>query len=347
MAGLPIVVWLSGRTRYDIVIQTFILTMGLACLASLNFELDIIEQKFASEFAFDLYVGRDSLRSSDGFVLQYVYCWPAFVLTNVWWAAIGANIAALALLYAYIASHSQRVAFFMVAPVIVNFAMFSLRDPLIGILFFVVAATISNPNPIRMWVGQTGTAIAFLLIRPENIIIIAFTHFYSLFQRYRRSAWVIFAVPVALVGMYLGLTMVPSALGIPFSGSILDLPLAINEFYERRANRWDEADGGGSNILGGQLASIPFLLRYPIQITSFFILPLPVDLKNPALGLAAIDSVVFCILVWWFHRDADRRVIILFWFYVLMVALFMNNYGNTFRLRLPAYMIMMGGLYRK
>jgi hypothetical protein len=347
LAGLPFVFAMTRRASPHVFINAIGISILFAMLASLNFELDIIEQKFASEFAYDLFVGRDSLRSSEGFVLQYLICWPAFALTDVWWAAIGVNIAAMTLLYAYIASFNQRLGLFILAPAIVNFSMFSLRDPLIGVLFFMLAVTITNPDPIKRMLKQTGTSALFMLIRPENILIVVGAHIFGLFRRYRKSGWVLLAIPVMLVGGYVGILMIPQLLGIKFSGSILDLPLVLSEFYDRRANRWDASDGGGSNILGGRLSDIPFLFRYPIQILSFFMLPLPIDLNRPALALAALDSCVFFYLARKFHKGADARVIILFWCYVLMVSLFMSNYGNAFRLRMPAYMIMFGGLLRK
>jgi hypothetical protein len=347
LAGLPIVMAMTGRSSPHVFVNALAISLLFAALASLNFELDIIEQKFASEFAYDLYVGRDSLRKSEGFVLQYILCWPAFFLTDVWWAAIGVNVAAMGLLYAYIASFNRSLGLFILAPAIVNFSMFSLRDPLIGIVFFIIAVTISNPDPVKRMMKQFGATVLFTLIRPENILIVVGAHMYDLFKRYRKSWWAILAIPVVLVGGYIGILMIPRVLGINFSGSVFDLPLVLSEFYDRRSNRWDASDGGGSNILGGRLSDIPFMFRYPIQILSFFMLPLPIDLNKPALALAAIDSCVFFYLFRKFHKGADTRVVILFWCYVLMVSLFMSNYGNAFRLRMPAYMIMFGGLLRK
>lgn len=347
IVGFPLLMALTGRSSPQVMVNTIGVLIIFAGLASANFELDIIAQKFASEFAFDLFIGRDSLRSSDGFILQYLVSWPAFMLTNVWWAAIGVNVAAMTLLYAYIALYDRKLAMFVMAPAIVNFSMFSLRDPLIGVLFFMIAITISHPDPVKRLLKQIGTGFLFLLIRPENILIVAGATIFDMFRRYRKSVWILFAIPVALAGAYVGLTMVPRVLGLAFSGSIFDLPIALAEFYEKRSLRWDDADGGGSNILGGRLPEIPFVLRYPLQVLSMFILPLPIDLNKPALALAAMDSVVFCFLAYKFHKAANIRVIILFWCYVLMVALFINNYGNSFRLRMPVYMIMFGGLLRR
>ena len=345
--GLAVLVMSIQKLNIQVLLQAVAACFILTTLAVINFELDIVAQKFASEFAFNRFSGNESVRDSSGFVLQAIYCWPAFALTNVWWAAIGTNIAAVVLLYAYIAHYNTRLSLFVFAPVIVNFSLFSLRDPLIGILMFTAAVAVSEQNFSKRAVKQGVMTVPLFFIRPENILIILGSFTYSFLYKYLKTFWALIIIPITLIISYALLKMVPGFLNISFSGSILDLPLALEEFYTRRANRHLGSSGGNSNILDGQLSSMPFILRYPIQVISLFLLPLPVDLKSGALLLAAIDSIFFIALAVIFHRSGTLNSKILFWAYILMVALFISNYGNAFRLRLPAYMIMMGGLLKK
>lgn len=346
-AGLLFLGLMGTRFSLKTLVTSTVACVFLIVLASANFEYEIIDQKFASEFAFTIYSGEQAERSTSGFVLQYVYCLPAFIITNAWWSAIGTNIAAVVLVFVVVAARNYTLAFAVFAPAVINFAIFSLRDPLIGVLFFFIALTMTTPDLTKKWGSQALSAIAFIFVRPENIAILASAHGVALARKYRRKVWLpfflIFFAGLAVVV----LPYVPRLLGLSFSGSIFDLPLAISNFYEARATRWGEELGGGSNILDGRLPEYSFLTRYPIQITSFFILPLPMDLNSPQLGLATIDSVIFCWLTWKFHKSAPTPVIILFWCYVMMTALFMNNYGNAFRIRMPAYFIMIAGMYRR
>lgn len=346
LLGLPIIGMLDRPVKANIAMASILLTLVLAFLAGLNLNLSLVEQKFASEFSFDIYLGRESLRDQSGFILQYIFNLPAFLLTNVWWAAIGTNVAITALLFAYVANHDLRLAPFALAPAIINFSLFSLRDPLIMVLFLYLALCLSNFD-IRQSAWRIAlVALAFLFIRPENISIMLVAIAAIIIYRYRNTPYVPFLTPIGAVAGYVALIYAPSLLGIQFFGDITSLADTLDTFYIARADRWDVTQGGGSNILGGALTGMPLVLRYPIQMTAFFILPLPFEIDSVALALAFVDSIVFCYLFYRFLKAAPVNTIILAAFYIAAAALFMNNYGNAFRIRLPVYGIMLAGLIR-
>jgi hypothetical protein len=229
----------------------------------------------------------------------------------------------------------------------VNFAVFSLRDPIIAALAFAGALHFMNPSLTRRIGSQAVLSGMYLMIRPENVAVTLAALGTDLVRRNRKKAWVLIAAPIVLLAAILLLPIIPRLLGISFSGSIFDLPLAISNFYEARANRWGDDFGGSSNIMGGRLTDFPFFIRFPIQLTAFFIMPLPFELDNAALAVAAVDSIFFCVLAYKLHKTKNMPILVLFWTYAILVALFLNNYGNGFRLRLPAYAIILAGLYRR
>jgi hypothetical protein len=316
-------------------------------MASLNFEFNFIEQKFASEFSFNHYLGRESERDSSAFIVQYIYCWPAFFLTNVWWSAIGTNIAVISLFYAYLARYNPQLALFAFSPALVNFSMFSLRDPLIMVVLFSLATTVSEQRLPKRFMQQFVRSLPLFWMRPENILIVISANACNLFLEYRKTLWVFLFTPFLWVVLFFVLKAMPSVLGLDFSGNITDLPVLLNDFYQKRAALWDSSDGGGSNILGGNLPDLPFVIRYGLQVVSMFVMPLPIDFDRLMYIPVMLDSLVFMTLCYKFHKKADIKVIVLFWVYLLVVALFMNNYGNAFRMRIPAYAILLGGLFRK
>jgi len=230
------------------------------------------------------------------------------------------------------------------APAIVNFAMFSLRDPLILAIVFLAAASFCDPNRAQRWIGQIVALMGFLLIRPELAVIFLLANAGREAWDARMRFWSPLAVVMGLLNGWLALGYAPRALGLEMHVSVLDLPLVMGEFFQMRAERWDSFDGGGSNILGGGLSEMAFLPRYLVQLTSFFVLPLPFEIDHWLLAFAFLDSAVACALVWRAHRQGNRAGLTLFWAYVLAVSLFSSNYGNLFRMRLPAYGILLASL---
>lgn len=337
----------AGKLRLSSLLLSFAYAICLFVFAFINFKFEIFEQKFASEFAYDIFKGRESLRDNSGFLLQYFLNLPVFYVTNAWWSAIATNVVLATMVFLYALEARRSEAYILLAPVIVNFSMFALRDPIIGVLFFLLTIFLLDTRSKYALYKQLGTVTLFAISRPENVIVYVATKMYTYLREIKNKLTLTLILPILFIVFIIALLQVPKLLGMQWSGSLLDLPLAISDFYEMRANRWDTDEGGGSNILGGSLVNYPFFIRYPIQIFTFFVLPLPFEIKKVALGLAFVDSIFFCSVFYRFNKHAEKPAKRLFWFYVLLVAFFSNNYGNVFRIRLPAYFIMLAGLIKR
>ena len=340
--------WLtrSGHARHtQALILGLVLCFALSLLAGLNFQWVVFEQKFASTFAFDLFEGHDPAARRPTFLLQTLVNWPVFSLTGVWWAAIGTNIAILVLGFILFARHDPRLALWLLAPALVNFSLFSLRDPLIAALCFVLALGLLDPLIWRRALGQAVGAVAFLLVRPENVVLLVLANALAVVIEKWRTMWGALLLPLAAVAAVYGGQFAPQALGLDGVVRFWDLPLVLNEFFTSRAERWGAELGGGSNILGGALTELGFLPRYAIQIASFFVLPFPFEITSWLLAMAFVDSLVFIALSVQAHRVGPAKILGFFWVYVLAVSLFSANYGNVFRMRLPAYSLLLAALF--
>ncbi|MEM8980564.1 MAG: hypothetical protein AAGD04_13840 [Pseudomonadota bacterium] len=322
------------------------LLAALAILAAWNFEKEIFEQKFASEFAFNLWSGEESPRDHSTFILQALINAPAFWLTERWWAAIGVNVALVIWLFAVLWRLRPEISWMAFTPAIVNFSLFSLRDPIVMGVIFLAVLSFCDPRVGRRLAGQGVAALALLAVRPELAVLLVLANAI-------RSAWDVRHLAIAPVLLLLfgcvfvaGLMRAPHALGLQAVPVVWDLPLLFSDFFEARAGRWSIDEGGGSNILAGRLAEFGFFPRYAVQLVSFFILPLPFEITRLPLAFAFLDSVVFCYVAWRFHQEAPKAAKIFFWIYVAAVSLFSSNYGNVFRMRLPAYGILLAGLLR-
>lgn len=317
----------------------------LTSIAVINFELEIFEQKLASQLSFDVFKQRESLQNNSTFILQAVVSSLAFLITDAWWAAIGTNVALTAAVFYFVHSRKPQYSVIMLAPAIVNFCMFSLRDPVISALTLAVTWFLLAPPSTGNWFKQGFSILLFALIRPENIAIFGYAKLMTVVGRYSRSFLLYLSFPLLIgVGLVIA-AFIPKMLGIE-AQSVSRLPDAANEFYEARATRHDDDEGGGSDILGGALDRQPIAVRYPIQVLTFFVLPLPFEIRGLAMGLAFFDSLIFMAIVYVFHKHCSREAIIIFWVFVLAVSFFSSNYGNVFRLRLPAYYVMLAGLVR-
>ncbi|MDA8770455.1 hypothetical protein N9M97_02840, partial [Planktomarina temperata] len=327
--GIILFLLLGVRLRVENLIISTVLLSVCTLAASINFEMSIIPQKFASEFSYNVFLGHENVRSSIGFYVQVIYCYIAYSLTGAWWSAIGTNISLTVLFFTFVYRNNPNLAFYVLSPAAVNFSFFALRDPIILVIMFSVTLIFLNSKYLISLIKNFIWIFASLFVRPENIGIIVLTYGMEAIRANRAKIWMPFLLFCLLIFIYFTAPMVPRLLGVEFKGSMLDLPIAMTEFYEARANRWGSDDGGGSNILGGSLPEYPFLLRFAIQVTSFFILPLPFEIRSVPLGLAAVDSVVFIRLYLTFSRKAHPKAKIIFWIYVFSVAIFMNNYGNA------------------
>ena len=329
-------------TRWDAngAILSTLYMLFLWALAAANFEYGLFEQKFASPFAYDMYLGRESLANNSAFYLQYILNIPAFIMTNAWWAATGTNIALMSGIFYYIYLKKPAFTLLLFAPAILNFSMFSLRDPIIAALFFWIAVSQAEKNQTLQWAKQAVLAMLFLIIRPENILIVVLWRLSTLIDWSKHALLTVVMIPVLLLAAWGAMSFAPGLLGVGGAGN----QTSMADFYQDRTTRHTANDTGKSNILNGQLASLPLPLRYPIQVFTFFVLPLPFEIRTMTLALAFLDSIVFCTLTWKLLQTRNKVALTFLAVYVLAVAYFSGNYGNVFRIRLPAYFIIIGGL---
>lgn len=339
---------LTGRAPTDRAArESALLLVGMLVLGSVNLELNILPQKFASEIAFEVHQSGDYLNFFPQFGLQALANFPAFALTDNWFAAIGTNAAVSALAYAITTTRNPAARFLMAAPAVLNFAMFSLRDPFIGFVMMLFVYTLmSERRGFAFAIKLTILAGLALLTRPENLAIMAATVGVLFFVDARTANLRFLALPFLVFCTFISLRIGPQLLGLQGNFAVTEVPLVLTDFFEARASRFSRTDNlnNASAILGGNLRNLPFVPRYVVQLVSFVILPLPHEIRTATMALAFVDSVYVIWAVRKLRNQFDRRALIAVAIFVAATALFSSNYGNAFRLRLPVYFMLAAGL---
>ena len=332
--------------RLEGFVWSFVVLLGLAILASLNLQFGIFEQKLASELAFEWYSG-NRIPLNRAFALQAVANAPSFFIANTWHAAIGTNVAVTAATCAFLYDSEKKSHLYFLGPATVNFAIFALRDPFIGLIFFALVLAIGQRFEVKRLVVPTLVAgVAMYFTRPENILIILALAWFLSFRSSNTALAKFFMVAAGVVGALAALRLGPALLGAGGDISIGNLPGFFAEFSEARATRTTRTGvGGGSDILGGALARLPIFVRYPLQLLTFFVLPLPFEIRSFALLLAAFDSCFFAYSSRKLFREGSKPAKVIFVVYVLVTAFFSSNYGNVLRIRYPLYFVIGAGLF--
>lgn len=323
--------------------QSLLFLCVLLALASLNFEFGIFEQKDASELAFEIHQGGDYFSSFQTFALQALLNAPAFVLTGEWQAAIGTNAAIAALFFLVCVDQGVAAKYFILAPAVINFSLFALRDPLIGATLFAFTTLVVRRSSRGRTLGLIAVGLATYYTRPENLIIEGVILALVLKRRSSSAAVGILTVPAIIGSLYAALRFGPRLLGVRRSYSITEAPLVLEDFFNRRSERGTLLDGNDSAILGGRLPSIPFPIRFPIQAISFVLLPLPWEIRTLSMLFAFGDSLFLLWVVAKYRKRVHPDALMTAAVFVLVSALFSSNYGNSFRLRLPVYYILAAG----
>lgn len=313
----------------------------LSLLAGLNFELGIVEQKFASQFAFEAFRGAASARANQTFLVQAAVNAPAFLLSGVWYGAIGTNCAITAAVFSEVHSNHRHIAWWFLGPAVINFSLFALRDPVIAaLLFMLTLELVSNSQRTPgLWYWTVTTALA--ISRPEvAVVMLGVRVGLFIWQRWTgklRALGIAALIATALIG----LSLAPRAIGFDETTTSPTQAIgAINEVVEGRVSRNSGLDGGGSNILGGAIVEVPQPLRFGVQLLTFVVLPLPFEIRSAELALAFVDSIWLASFVYTIRRKISWEAWILVGCFSLSVAFFATNYGNLLRLRMPLYFIV-------
>ena len=315
-------------------------------IALVNLRFGIIEQKFASEFAFDWYNGDESERPNRTFAVQAIANAPAFFVAGSWHAAIGTNTAVTAAVYAFMYDTETKAHRYFLGPAVINFALFSLRDPFIGLILMGLVLSFGKKFELgRLPVPIVLAAVAMFWTRPENLLIILALVWFLGFRSSKSALTKLALIMAGAFGAVVALRFAPALLGVQGGVSIGNLPAFFVEFSEDRGTRTNVTGvGGGSDILGGALQRMPIFLRYPIQLFTFFVLPLPFEIRSVALLLSAVDSLFFAYGARKLFKEGSYPAKLLFAIYVLVAAFFSSNYGNVFRIRYPLYFVIGAGL---
>jgi len=339
--------------RYNMSTYGFgIICLLVVCAASVfNDSSGLIEEKFASFVAYDMYKGFDFQL---GFFVQYALTWIPFQLLDEEYVAHGLNIGLQAFIfmigarYIFNLKPSLKLVIFMLFPSYYHYAIFGLRDPLINLVTIAIAIGALQLDKRQFILLCLSMSVLTIGIRAEfSLIILGF----ALLREFIDSAGKrrVLIGMCALIGLYGALSIMPIAFGLPISGNPLQNIETMTQFNELRNARRLGEDGSGSHILGGTLFSYPFLIRYPIQVAGSFLAPLPFELRGSLDLIAFAESLAFCGVSLWaaaVHRK-NERASILFWcgmMYMLLQAIFAINYGNILRIRYPCLVLFLAAI---
>jgi hypothetical protein len=324
----------------------------LTLFAMLNARFVVIDEKVASFISYRIWLGEANTLT---FKLQYWLSLPAFNASGDPYAAHGVNIAVQALCFLL----AMRFILTTQAPTVIivalilfpsyyHYSIFGLRDPYINLLCTLFVILAIQDDLKKLIVGGILLGILAVFARPEFAIILMSLVALRIFQR-MTPAQKILSVIGYLAAAYVGLLYMPLAFGLVPRGDVSANIEQLVGFNEARQERRLGGDGGGSgsHILGGALYTLPFFLRYPVQLVASFVAPLPHEISGIMQVLGFVESMLFCavtFLAWRNSRHSDVARY-LFWcgfFYMALQAVFAINYGNLLRMRYPAYIFFIG-----
>ena len=319
----------------------FLLITGLAVV---NYDLGFVEQKFASEFAYLEYSGRPNAFTGN-FAFQGYFNALGFLMTDRWEATIGINVAVFSALVLLLDRVNYIYLTIFMAPAVIHIEIVALRDVLVAatMLFLCLILLAEKYRTSHRVLLATPLLAILLLQRPElvGIFVLTFGVIYFL------EASVLTRLLLGLFSLIFLLFVLPKAtvlMGLPPTSSITEFIDTIIRFAEIRADRWVGTEGANSAMMGGAITKIPLLLRYPLQVFLFVFSPLPTDFRGIMHLIIAVDSLFFLAVLSMFWRRSNRLHKIMLLAYIMTMAIFMANYGNLFRMRMPCYFIMLSGI---
>jgi len=329
------------KQSVSIALCSFVYFILILTMAVTNYHFGWIEQKFASTFSYERYLGIETHLNSN-FTVQGYFTAPAFMLTNAWEAAIGVNVAIVAALA--LLSDKLRWPYLLIffSPAVLHIAIFALRDVILAATILITCQFMFGHKKPNILYAIPLFSLIYLQ-RPEIVGILALALTIIYFKETNKY----FKLPVIIIstiGIIFVLPYAPLLLGVQKASSLLNLIDVILVFFESRANRG--IDIATTPILGGNLTQIPFLIRYPLQLWVFFFSPWPTDFRSGTSLVFVADSIFYVAVFVMFWKRCDRQHKIFLLTYIFANALFMSNYGNMLRLRMPCYFIMMSGFCR-
>lgn len=323
--------------------------IALIVMSEYNGQTGLIEEKVASFVSYDMFKGGDF---QIPFLVQYIFAYVPFALLDYEYSAHGMNMGIqafsflLGVQYVFKGKIHWLLPVFMLFPSYFHYSIFGLRDPMISLVTLLIVISAINTDKKRFVQICIAFAVVSIGLRPEfSMIILGFAGVRLFVDASKRQR--IFIFILGLIGLYGLLLVMPIAFGLSSTGSAINNVDLMVQFNELRANRrLGQEYGDGSHILGGQLYSYDFLVRYPIQVLASFVAPLPVDIRGALDLLAFGESVLFCFIVFLAAKKArlNRTALVLFLCgaaYMVLQAIFAANYGNILRVRYPAFIFFL------
>jgi len=322
----------------------------LICIFSvLNTTYGMIDEKVASFLSYDAYKNN---RFNLTFFVQYLITWIPNALLDFQYTAHSLNIGLqafiffLAAQYLFKTSNTKwQLLALLIFPSYYHYAIFGLRDPLIALTTLIIVIGAIRLSSARFVYLCLILSVINIGIRPEfSLIIVGFGVLRLFFLASRRTKYVI--AVAAVCALYGALLLMPLAFGIQNTGTVNGNIENMVLFNELRNERRLGGDGGGSHILGGNLFQYPMIVRYPIQLASSFIAPLPFEIKGALGYLAFAESLLFAFVAVMAFRMAKLNSTSLFLFccgfgFMALQAFFAINYGNILRIRYPAFIFFL------
>ena len=341
----PVLVFYKNISTNGICIFFYSLFI-LLILSTLNGEFQFIEDKVASKVAYTMYeTGSFTLT----FYLQYLLSYLGFLVVPDTHVTFGLNIALQS--YFFLLAHETLIKgrkggaiwifLLLFFPSFYHYSIFGLRDPLVNILSLFFILLCRNFYTWKTTLGYSALLGSCVIVRPELcaifIMLIGLRYFLS------SSILTKFVlVCVAILSMNIALVGAMSALGVKDSGvNIIENIEKLNKFNEARNDRRLGGDGGGSAVLGGKLFQLPFYQRYVVQVAATVMIPLPHEIRGVTSWLGLVDSLFFITVMIMAFRYSDNKLSKYLFLsgivYILIIAIFTMNYGNTLRMRYPIF----------
>ena len=240
----------------------------------------------------------------------------------------------------------------VLAPGVFYFSMVALRDFFTAVLLLVFMVRIADGQVAARWVTSGFLVVLLGSLRPELLVYLSAVTFIWIFLTSETSLAV--KLVSFAVGPFVLFLILQSVLAASFHLDVSDLGLIKDVLIEPRFERQFRADGGNSAIMeASRFHQIGLGHTLFVQFFSTICIPgLPRASWTSLDWLAFMDSAVFIVAIFFIvylalvrkRREALFGALSVL-IYLIFITPFMVNYGNAFRIRLPAEIICYTFIY--
>lgn len=322
----------------------------LLVMFQINVSFELIDEKLASFHSFEMYLGT---RYSNSFLVQYILALPMFSLFESEYTAHALNIALQSLFFVLflhlVGSRHLKIALagLLLYPAFIHYTVSGLRDPLLNLVSLAIVYGAIVFDKTKFLFLCCVLAVVCNFIRPEYSLIIGGLIFLRYYVDLDGKKAKLITIVCGLAALYCALLVMPLAFGMPVSSNAF---VNVETMIQFNTLRHDRTVGlASTHILGGALLTYPIFIRYPIQVVASFVTPLPMDFRGGVMLFAALDSLIFCVVVFvaYLRSKLSKTATFLFYcgaVYILLQALFAFNYGNLLRVRYPSYIFFLASV---